>query len=68
MKVESSKLTGVYLGMAKDGEKIVLESSDNGRFELVPIIDRDIISDEYILKLKYQFAVVRCNQSEKKRS
>ena len=47
---EFKENTGVYFGIAKDGEEIVLETSDNGRFELVPVTDYDIISDECILE------------------
>ena len=42
---------GVYLGMAKNGEDIVLKSRENGSFKLIPVSENDtIVEKDYYLQ------------------
>jgi hypothetical protein len=42
---------GVYLGMAKNGEDIILKSRENGSFKLTPVSESDmIVEKDYYLK------------------
>ncbi|MDR0332885.1 MAG: hypothetical protein LBI15_05420 [Dysgonamonadaceae bacterium] len=42
---------GIYLGMAKNGEDIILKSRENGSFKLIPVSENDmIVEKDYYLK------------------
>ena len=43
---------GIYLGMAKDGEDIVLKSRANGSFKIIPITEDDTLMSKEVFFAK----------------
>ncbi|MDL2255027.1 prevent-host-death protein [Parabacteroides sp. OttesenSCG-928-K15] len=44
---------GIYLGLAKDGEDIILKSREKGSFKIVPVTENDTLmsKEEFLIKI-----------------